>query len=123
MIRRPPRSTLFPYTTLFRSLPEDGVEQPQRETAFVVARTGSDPERELGLLCFPGKETTARTGLSVVRGDETRSFPCRKPRSHSRDDFGDALVREIARRGDQRRAGHVMGSQKVQQIGASHGIE
>src|SRR5256885_10972537 len=26
MIRRPPRSTLFPYTTLFRSLPEDGVD-------------------------------------------------------------------------------------------------
>src|SRR5438132_13844189 len=24
MIRRPPRSTLFPYTTLFRSLPADG---------------------------------------------------------------------------------------------------
>src|SRR5688572_31958972 len=25
MIRRPPRSTLFPYTTLFRSLPDDDV--------------------------------------------------------------------------------------------------
>src|SRR5258708_24789796 len=25
MIRRPPRSTLFPYTTLFRSLPSDTV--------------------------------------------------------------------------------------------------
>src|SRR5947209_19987800 len=24
MIRRPPRSTLFPYTTLFRSIPKDG---------------------------------------------------------------------------------------------------
>src|SRR5687767_15492667 len=24
MIRRPPRSTLFPYTTLFRSVPADG---------------------------------------------------------------------------------------------------
>src|SRR5258708_29950705 len=24
MIRRPPRSTLFPYTTLFRSQPQDG---------------------------------------------------------------------------------------------------
>src|SRR5258708_10637797 len=24
MIRRPPRSTLFPYTTLFRSMPEGG---------------------------------------------------------------------------------------------------
>src|SRR5260370_26851211 len=27
MIRRPPRSTLFPYTTLFRSLHEIGVHQ------------------------------------------------------------------------------------------------
>src|SRR2546427_6971545 len=26
MIRRPPRSTLFPYTTLFRSIPGDAVE-------------------------------------------------------------------------------------------------
>src|SRR3712207_8564116 len=26
MIRRPPRSTLFPYTTLFRSDPADGVQ-------------------------------------------------------------------------------------------------
>src|SRR2546426_8945030 len=26
MIRRPPRSTLFPYTTLFRSLREDGFD-------------------------------------------------------------------------------------------------
>src|SRR5438874_5137957 len=25
MIRRPPRSTLFPYTTLFRSLAKDGI--------------------------------------------------------------------------------------------------
>src|SRR2546425_8042407 len=28
MIRRPPRSTLFPYTTLFRSRRRDLVEQP-----------------------------------------------------------------------------------------------
>src|SRR3989442_9546756 len=26
MIRRPPRSTLFPYTTLFRSLPQERLE-------------------------------------------------------------------------------------------------
>src|SRR3712207_6973428 len=30
MIRRPPRSTLFPYTTLFRSRPEVGREGEQR---------------------------------------------------------------------------------------------
>src|SRR5690242_21304841 len=28
MIRRPPRSTLFPYTTLFRSLRTDGKQRP-----------------------------------------------------------------------------------------------
>src|SRR2546427_9309443 len=28
MIRRPPRSTLFPYTTLFRSAPGDGADAP-----------------------------------------------------------------------------------------------
>src|SRR3712207_7984333 len=37
MIRRPPRSTLFPYTTLFRSrrlhLPLDGEEVPHRRPA------------------------------------------------------------------------------------------
>src|SRR2546430_5851775 len=39
MIRRPPRSTLFPYTTLFRSLIETAVtevEGPQPVSAFAV---------------------------------------------------------------------------------------
>src|SRR5258708_17726557 len=33
MIRRPPRSTLFPYTTLFRSVADDG----DRPLAFILA--------------------------------------------------------------------------------------
>src|SRR5256885_5300440 len=32
MIRRPPRSTLFPYTTLFRSAPDDGFVRLHRDT-------------------------------------------------------------------------------------------
>src|SRR5437764_7614321 len=37
MIRRPPRSTLFPYTTLFRSQnPIVGVGEPLQPVAFVV---------------------------------------------------------------------------------------
>src|SRR2546426_113446 len=39
MIRRPPRSTLFPYTTLFRSLPADA-----------AAGVRSEEPRELGLV-------------------------------------------------------------------------
>src|SRR5688572_31538588 len=37
MIRRPPRSTLFPYTTLFRSVLEMGLFAAQRALAPVVA--------------------------------------------------------------------------------------
>src|SRR5258708_28634789 len=37
MIRRPPRSTLFPYTTLFRSMPPEGY----RRGAATLADSGS----------------------------------------------------------------------------------
>src|ERR1035437_6606541 len=40
MIRRPPRSTLFPYTTLFRSAPW---RFPQRRRGSRSAHRGSDP--------------------------------------------------------------------------------
>src|SRR3712207_7205583 len=43
MIRRPPRSTLFPYTTLFRS--DTGVDQ-----AALAAEPGTPQQVELGLL-------------------------------------------------------------------------
>src|SRR3712207_9160100 len=45
MIRRPPRSTLFPYTTLFRSCAAVGVPDPGRDP-----RLGRlDPRRRLGV--------------------------------------------------------------------------
>src|SRR5438270_4054464 len=37
MIRRPPRSTLFPYTTLFRSKAESGTIDPSRALAITKA--------------------------------------------------------------------------------------
>src|SRR4051812_50001399 len=49
MIRRPPRSTLFPYTTLFRSglvVPDDGaIDRLQaicERMSPILARTGAD---------------------------------------------------------------------------------
>src|SRR5256885_7287557 len=43
MIRRPPRSTLFPYTTLFRSLGQlEVVRGKQREGARPVVQLGGD---------------------------------------------------------------------------------
>src|SRR3712207_8776822 len=48
MIRRPPRSTLFPYTTLFRSLPRSGARGPGREAARRGAERGSRDAGRLG---------------------------------------------------------------------------
>src|SRR5437667_8247347 len=41
MIRRPPRSTLFPYTTLFRSFPDavEGLRRAVREAAALIIAT------------------------------------------------------------------------------------
>src|SRR3712207_8740716 len=38
MIRRPPRSTLFPYTTLFRSLPVEELQPAVADDAPLVLR-------------------------------------------------------------------------------------
>src|SRR5256885_3548105 len=53
MIRRPPRSTLFPYTTLFRSNAEKGsaderrthADSPRRERRDVRIRVDADDRR------------------------------------------------------------------------------
>src|SRR2546426_8251647 len=48
MIRRPPRSTLFPYTTLFRSVDQAGkVVVGSREEKVIAREVTLDLEREI----------------------------------------------------------------------------
>src|SRR5437667_5737783 len=47
MIRRPPRSTLFPYTTLFRSLAQLGADQVRGRLLHLLGH---------GSLAFSGRE-------------------------------------------------------------------
>src|SRR3712207_8779646 len=47
MIRRPPRSTLFPYTTLFRSLRRLPVADPRGDPVPAGAQRLVDPARAL----------------------------------------------------------------------------
>src|SRR3712207_8652004 len=64
MIRRPPRSTLFPYTTLFRS--GAGVNH---ERTTVKNEAGEGQEFDLWTSCFTPRELrlmTAAAGLEVV---------------------------------------------------------
>src|SRR3712207_7512407 len=60
MIRRPPRSTLFPYTTLFRSL---GIED-----VMLVAHDASGPPAIDWALAHPN-----RTAALVLRSEEHTS--------------------------------------------------
>src|SRR2546425_5264074 len=69
MIRRPPRSTLFPYTTLFRSRPLDS---PVRARAGHRAR---DPVAPL----VPGRAPELRRQL---RRQKRRRRPRRQARDH-----------------------------------------
>src|SRR5256885_3286019 len=81
MIRRPPRSTLFPYTTLFRSLGKqpdhDGRPHDQRGKAS----RGDDRPQEW-LLLYPGRQNrqasfrqAARQNRSEEHTSELQS-PC-----------------------------------------------
>src|SRR5260370_2562223 len=48
MIRRPPRSTLFPYTTLFRSRPERLLAVPAQDQAGEAGPRDLQPRRQSG---------------------------------------------------------------------------
>src|SRR3712207_7182269 len=78
MIRRPPRSTLFPYTTLFRSRGEpEQLPGPLRKTRGepVSARTGR-VEMEEGALLDP--MTTARVYVGVRSEEHTSELQSRQ---------------------------------------------
>src|SRR5687767_8234828 len=52
MIRRPPRSTLFPYTTLFRSAP--GEAKPRRTSGGIAAASGGIAAASGGIAAATG---------------------------------------------------------------------
>src|SRR5690348_17464664 len=73
MIRHPPRSTLFPYTTLFRSHVEQRRTGPQRHcvaVAGVLPGVGRDLER---LADAAGRQHDRRRGELDERSEEHTS--------------------------------------------------
>src|SRR5688572_30895601 len=71
MIRRPPRSTLFPYTTLFRSQFGEATEQ---ECFVMLGAVGIETAERLGdnYLIVPGVHVVARQRLSKQDRKSTR---------------------------------------------------
>src|SRR5256885_16334872 len=76
MIRRPPRSTLFPYTTLFRSVPlKSAVEVArhieQGDLASEIQATGRDEVGDLLRSMSAMRESLANIVGDVRRGVES----------------------------------------------------
>src|SRR2546429_6434058 len=70
MIRRPPRSTLFPYTTLFRSCACDAFA-PAMALGMAVGRIGDFLSGEDGL----GKPTSLPWGVHPIAGSDYLVHP------------------------------------------------
>src|SRR3712207_8584403 len=74
MIRRPPRSTLFPYTTLFRSPRTAGRRGPGVREFSVPATTEVGPDEALpDLLAKNVAEVGDQIGFRVQRSEEHTS--------------------------------------------------
>src|SRR3712207_7853085 len=79
MIRRPPRSTLFPYTTLFRSCFRDGDEDVGG--VVPVSRAGARSDR--AVLCRGGRPGRRRDDLLPYPGCLPRSEEHTSESSHA----------------------------------------
>src|SRR3712207_6898346 len=76
MIRRPPRSTLFPYTTLFRSLfrsPKGsgkGGEQPSAEVARIFANAAGSGKLPPEDARYAAQLVSQRAGISQQEAEK-----------------------------------------------------
>src|SRR3989442_10515141 len=84
MIRRPPRSTLFPYTTLFRSLLTDHkqelTELMSREMGKVLAEAGGDVQEAIDMRSEEHRLNSSHVRISYAVFCLKKKKKCRKRR-------------------------------------------
>src|SRR3712207_8143435 len=90
MIRRPPRSTLFPYTTLFRSAAAHGslLARAERARLFAIAASSArwsesvDEHREI-LAALEAREDRKSTRLNSSHANISYAVFCLKKKNDS----------------------------------------
>src|SRR2546422_1893433 len=85
MIRRPPRSTLFPYTTLFRSRPELPVSSHHESGAVPRGYNGEGirvRDRKAGLDVSRRQQDRKSTRLNSSHGYISYAVFCLKKKNH-----------------------------------------
>src|SRR3989442_2453837 len=91
MIRRPPRSTLFPYTTLFRS--QDYIRQRQADLARATG-TGVVVGLDVSVEGSAGGEQVDRKSTRLNSSHVRISYAvfCLKKKVHQRNQFGTRTI-------------------------------
>src|SRR5260221_10895494 len=102
MIRRPPRSTLFPYTTLFRSLPGGRPWTDTSATYVSLPRTAMRVTSSPTVACFPTLRRSP-SGISTRSEEHTSEL-----QSHS-DLVCRLLLEKKKRQGRSGRQHEIMG--------------
>src|SRR3712207_8117107 len=94
MIRRPPRSTLFPYTTLFRSAPDRGLARAgdHRQTPLPASQEEAgvvDPAQQHFLFARPLRRAGSRdrksTRLNSSHANISYAVFCLKKKTNDQD--------------------------------------
>src|SRR5437763_3071426 len=102
MSRRPPRSTLFPYTTLFRSQRRDRHPPPQRargagtRPALRSEEHTSELQSPMYLVCRLLLEKKKKTIYSETKTITIRNYIHRSSNQRSSDDKSIAMHRRYA---------------------------
>src|SRR3712207_9380987 len=96
MIRRPPRSTLFPYTTLFRSHPvQHGQPRPALEVQGERLLQALRPQRPAAAAHAASTEETRSWVYSCRGSSSTRSVnPCSTTRPRSEEHTSELQSRQ-----------------------------
>src|SRR2546421_8549721 len=83
MIRRPPRSTLFPYTTLFRSVPRHPLTEPDRVLHRKPAPPGLVVLAEAGVSVHAPGTDRKSTRLNSSHDQISYAVFCLKKKNHT----------------------------------------
>src|SRR3712207_8233978 len=84
MIRRPPRSTLFPYTTLFRSRGDDGLRGPRGDGHLAGGVVAPAVQRlDPGADRFAQRRDRKSTRLNSSHANTSYAVFCLKKTNHT----------------------------------------
>src|SRR2546426_7605865 len=98
MIRRPPRSTLFPYTTLFRSVPEDSRKWADLEPADHPTQHGTHGGVAAVAVREPGadRKSTRLNSSHLVISYAVFCLKKKKKKKYIHSDASHSVIRNTA---------------------------